>query len=154
MPIYFIQAGDGGPVKIGVASDVQRRLSAFRTASAESLFLRALYEGDREAERRLHGRFANQRVAREWFAASVLAEEIDLPALPLPTKGKPAVTALDRAIKAAGSATRLAAILGVHKSTISDWKSGGVPAERAVQVERATGVPRALLRPDNFEANP
>lgn len=61
-------------------------------------------------------------------------------------------TPLERAIKAAGSATRLAALLGVHKSTITDWKQGGVPAERAVQIERATGVPRAQLRPDIFEA--
>lgn len=60
--------------------------------------------------------------------------------------------ALERAIKAAGSATRLAALLGVHKSTISDWRTGGVPAERAVRIEQATGIPRAQLRPDLFEA--
>jgi DNA-binding transcriptional regulator YdaS (Cro superfamily) len=58
--------------------------------------------------------------------------------------------ALDRAIRVAGSATRLAELLGVHKSTISDWRKARVPADRACAVEAATGVTRAELRPDLF----
>jgi DNA-binding transcriptional regulator YdaS (Cro superfamily) len=58
--------------------------------------------------------------------------------------------ALDRAIRVAGSATRLADLLGVHKSTISDWKRSGIPAWRVVSIERATGVPRAELCPELF----
>lgn len=61
--------------------------------------------------------------------------------------------ALDRAIKAAGSATRLAELVGVHKSTVSDWRASRVPAERAIAIEAATGIPRADLRPDLFAAS-
>ena len=46
MPVYFIQRGDDGPVKIGVAKDVARRLTFLRTSSAENLTVRAIYAGD------------------------------------------------------------------------------------------------------------
>lgn len=40
----------------------------------------------------------------------------------------------------------VAASLGLNKATISRWKK--VPPERVVDVERATGIPRHVLRPD------
>ena len=36
--------------------------------------------------------------------------------------------------------------LGLNKATISRWKK--VPPERVVDVEKATGIPRHVLRPD------
>lgn len=30
------------------------------------------------------------------------------------------------------------------------WSRAGVPADRAVQIEEATGIPRSVLRPDLF----
>ncbi|MEX6663189.1 transcriptional regulator [Pseudomonas sp. W2-17] len=59
-------------------------------------------------------------------------------------------TALERAILAAGSAKALARTLGVTPMTVSHWKVRGVPAERAVMIERATGVSRQDLRPDLY----
>ena len=44
----------------------------------------------------------------------------------------------------------LARTLGVNKSTITRWASGRVPAERVLDVERITGVPRHALRPDLY----
>jgi DNA-binding transcriptional regulator YdaS (Cro superfamily) len=43
------------------------------------------------------------------------------------------------------------AALGVNKSTVLRWEANGVPAERVVEIERVTGIPRAQLRPDLFE---
>lgn len=60
-------------------------------------------------------------------------------------------TALDRAIAAAGSQQKLAAQIGVTQQAVSIWqRSGRVPAEAAVKVEAATGIPRADIRPDIF----
>lgn len=46
----------------------------------------------------------------------------------------------------------LARAIGVNKSTITRWAAGRVPAERVLDVERVTGVPRHELRPDLYPA--
>lgn len=60
--------------------------------------------------------------------------------------------ALQRAKKVVNGSTRLAAELGgrITPQAISQWKQ--VPAERVLDVERATGVPRHELRPDIYPA--
>ena len=49
-----------------------------------------------------------------------------------------------------GFAAKIAADL--NKSTVSRWERQGVPAERVIDIERATGIPRERLRPDLYEA--
>jgi DNA-binding transcriptional regulator YdaS (Cro superfamily) len=39
---------------------------------------------------------------------------------------------------------------GVNKSTVLRWEEERVPAERVLDVERETGVPRHELRPDLY----
>jgi len=39
---------------------------------------------------------------------------------------------------------------GVNKSTVLRWEEGQVTAERAVEIEAITGIPRQKLRPDIF----
>ena len=41
--------------------------------------------------------------------------------------------------------------IGVHKTTILRWEEGRIPAERMVEIERVTGLPRRKLRPDLFQ---
>jgi len=53
---------------------------------------------------------------------------------------------LSRAIKAAGGPSALARKLGIKPQAVSQWKN--VPAERVVEIEAATGIPRHELRPD------
>lgn len=55
---------------------------------------------------------------------------------------------VSRAIAAAGSATALAKALGINSQAVSQWKR--VPAERVLDVERITGVPRHELRADLY----
>jgi hypothetical protein len=38
-----------------------------------------------------------------------------------------------------------------NKSTILKWEREGVPLERCLEVEEATGISRYLLRPDVFD---
>lgn len=59
--------------------------------------------------------------------------------------------ALQIAIDVAGSSISLARLIGVTPQAISQWTR--VPAERVLQVENATGVPREALRPDIYPPN-
>lgn len=52
------------------------------------------------------------------------------------------------AIAGAGGVSALARQLGLSQPSVSRWRR--VPAERVVEVEAASGVPRELLRPDLF----
>lgn len=55
---------------------------------------------------------------------------------------------LEAAIRAAGSMSALAQSLGITVQSVAQWRA--VPLERVVEVERATGVSRVVLRPDFF----
>ena len=60
-------------------------------------------------------------------------------------------TGLDEAIRAAGGITELARRIGISQPSVSNWSR--VPAERVLSVEAATGVARAILRPDLYGEN-
>jgi DNA-binding transcriptional regulator YdaS (Cro superfamily) len=57
--------------------------------------------------------------------------------------------AMDRAIQAIGSKSAMARLLGVSRQAIGNWR-GKVPASHCRVVEKATGIPRAELRPDIY----
>lgn len=42
----------------------------------------------------------------------------------------------------------LARLMNVDKATITRWSQKGIPAERAPEIERRTGIGRHELRPD------
>jgi hypothetical protein len=68
MPVYFIRAGEDGPVKIGHARDPRRRLAMLQTGNAAPLAIIRLVEGGREEEAAAHAQFAVARLSGEWFA--------------------------------------------------------------------------------------
>lgn len=55
---------------------------------------------------------------------------------------------LQEAIEAAGGISELARRLGISQPSVSNWER--VPAERVLNVEALTGIPRFRLRPDLF----
>ena len=56
------------------------------------------------------------------------------------------MTGIRQACYAAGSQAKLADLLGCSQQNVSSWlRRGYVPAERVVEIEQVTGVPRALL---------
>jgi hypothetical protein len=67
MTVYFIRAGEGGPVKIGVAGDVASRLAEFQTAHFQTLHIIREMDGDTLAEREMHRRFKHRHIRGEWF---------------------------------------------------------------------------------------
>jgi len=58
---------------------------------------------------------------------------------------------LEEAIRVAGGVGALARKIGISQPSVSNWER--VPAERVVSVEAATGVSRAVLRPDLYVAS-
>lgn len=72
--VYFVQSGTGGPIKIGFTRKVGERIWGMQTGNPEELKLLlvlALYEdADMDMERRLHKRFAKDRIRNEWFKPS------------------------------------------------------------------------------------
>lgn len=85
MSVYFIQAAENGPVKIGVADDPVKRITALQTAHHENLRLIRLLDGDSELEKVLHRRFSDIHVRGEWFrfTPELLSDELGVD-LPLP----------------------------------------------------------------------
>lgn len=67
LTIYVVRAGEA--LKIGITSDISRRLKALRNASAHAVELLASFPGNRWMEEELHQRFATHRLRGEWFAA-------------------------------------------------------------------------------------
>ena len=64
-------------------------------------------------------------------------------------KSKPSDQAAIRAIAVLGLGP-LSRRLGISKQAVSQWQWKGVPPERVLAVETATGIPREELRPDIF----
>jgi hypothetical protein len=67
MSVYFIQAVGGGPIKIGHAKSVTKRLSTLQTGSGVQL--RVLHEirGGAIEEQGFHGALRQHRIKGEWF---------------------------------------------------------------------------------------
>lgn len=86
MPVYVIQAGEGGPVKIGFSTNVLRRIENMQVASAAPLRLVVLLDGSQEAEREIHARMSHHRLRGEWFSPAVLSETFGLASLPVPVR--------------------------------------------------------------------
>lgn len=56
---------------------------------------------------------------------------------------------LEAALKRIGGPTKLAKLLGIGPSAVTQWRR--VPAERVPELARLTNIPRHELRPDLWE---
>lgn len=75
--VYFIQSEHGGPIKIGRADDLAKRLLGLQTSRPDKLVVLAAFPGTVADERRLHDRFGAFRERGEWFSpAPDLMDEI------------------------------------------------------------------------------
>jgi hypothetical protein len=62
--VYFVQAIDGGPVKIGYSEDVTTRVKQLESHYGRPLTVLHVMDGDREAEKAIHRRFDHLRIRR------------------------------------------------------------------------------------------
>lgn len=68
MPVYFIQQGEDGPVKIGYGEDPKIRLGQLQIGNPEPLRIIRVLDAGQEAEAFLHRKFKRQRLRGEWFS--------------------------------------------------------------------------------------
>lgn len=68
--IYFLQQGDGGPIKIGYTTDLLARIDTLQTGSPYELKLILCFRGFTQTERELHAKFRKDRMRGEWFSPS------------------------------------------------------------------------------------
>ena len=70
--IYFIRAGDDGPIKIGKAQNPEARRKNLQTGNHERLSLIEEIPGDQEREDSIHNdlRSHQYRPRSEWFSAT------------------------------------------------------------------------------------
>ena len=89
MPVYFIRAGEAGPVKIGWAADVGDRCRQLQTGYPQPLQVIRVVDGTRALERWLHDRYAGLRLLGEWFQFSADMLAVTLPDLNVPPPKRP-----------------------------------------------------------------
>ena len=65
--VYFIQAGEGGPIKIGVTHNIKARLDGLQTANPFKLKVLAYFQCHATVEKELHLAFFDIRLEGEWF---------------------------------------------------------------------------------------
>jgi hypothetical protein len=69
--VYFIQAGEDGPIKIGTTTGwAETRMAAMQTGCPQKLRFLCYVPGGPDVEARLHGRFSSYRLQGEWFDPS------------------------------------------------------------------------------------
>jgi hypothetical protein len=66
--MYAIQAGDDGPVKLGVSRNPQKRIETLQVANAAELRFLGVWQVLAPEEKQMHGEFADLRIRGEWFA--------------------------------------------------------------------------------------
>lgn len=72
MSVYLVRAGEHGPVKIGYAENVARRMIKMQADNHVRLILLRELTGGKAEEAVLHLRFADLRLHGEWFGFSRL----------------------------------------------------------------------------------
>ena len=82
MYVYFIQAGRKGAIKIGVARNIDRRIDCMQTGNPFKLRLLAAIPCQSrtqalDLERKIHERFARQRVRGEWFQNNIRMTRVE-----------------------------------------------------------------------------
>lgn len=92
--MYFIRAGDKGPIKIGSSNTPLNRLRELQTGHSEDLhLLGVILAGSSVEEKLLHKKFQYLRQRGEWFIpAEPLLEFIEMNAIDLP---RPDITDVD-----------------------------------------------------------
>jgi hypothetical protein len=65
--VYFVQAGEGGPIKIGFAANAKLRIDKIRVDCPDELIVLGVIDGGPGDESWLHGYFAEHKKRGEWF---------------------------------------------------------------------------------------
>ena len=68
--VYFIQAGDNGPIKIGTSSVPEMHIDRLQQGNHEELRLIAVIPGDRSLAEKVRTDLKASELGRKWFHAT------------------------------------------------------------------------------------
>jgi len=68
--VYFVQSRLGGPIKIGLTTELSQRLKQLQNESPIPLQIVGALRGDEKVEAAIHERFRKLRLHGEWFEPS------------------------------------------------------------------------------------
>lgn len=152
MPVYFIRAGEDGPVKIGKSVDAESRLRALQTSHYETLILMRVVKGDCLVESWYHKKYEDKRIRGEWFSfdESMLHSEY------VPQTDEPLINADSTTdqmkfcvgtsrlfVRSSGySQKKMAEHFDVSEGTLSKWLSGKcpIPMKAVIPLAQFMGV--------------
>lgn len=137
MAVYFIRAGENGPVKIGYAADVASRMAFMQSGNHTRLVLLREIEGDTRTERALHKRFVEYKIDREWFNFCPDMLTVDAESL---AKNECVASPHARAVDELGGAIALGKLLNVKADTIRRWRlNGKIPSQYWPSIQAVSG---------------
>jgi DNA-binding transcriptional regulator YdaS (Cro superfamily) len=166
MNLYIIQCDNF--IKIGIARNLNSRLSSMQSGNPKELVLKAFFETGlaKKAEKKAHAKLSKYRVTGEWFDCSfedarkavllaineVNQEREEMVRISesfvIETRNGETLTDamrrqsaenLNKAVEYFGSQKNLAIATGATKQTVNNWiKRGKISATAAIEVERLT----------------
>lgn len=129
MPVYMIQAGEAGPVKIGFSVNAQDRLRQMQVGHWHELKLIRCVAAERIDEGIIQRRFRHLHIRNEWFAfhADMIGEigYRDLPLAPVERRSNPA--RFDAIVAAFGGLKVIGQITGDRSHAACQWRHAGIP---------------------------
>jgi len=154
--VYFIQAETGGPIKIGTALDVSKRIAMLQTGNPEQLVVLHTFPGQRDLESALHATLREHRIRGEWFADCPEVRRV-MQSTPIALKA-PSLDTFSEIIRSLGGTTSVARALNNPVSTVNTWSlRDSIPGWRfiaVVELAEKLGVPLTLERLIELAARP
>lgn len=153
--VYFLHDAANKSIKIGwTAGDPLKRLYHCQIGNPNTLKLIGFVEGERVQEQEWHDRFGFYHLRGEWFREvenlmEAIAEYSIMPAeqSTYDENWHPLRKYRD---KHKISQAKLASLIGVQDAAVCKWEKGKVSVNKVLEVERVTGIPRYILRPDIY----
>lgn len=148
--IYFVQAGENGPIKIGYCRDLKARLHGIQTGCPERLSVLGVMGGTRDTETEFHQRFAKHIRHGEWFnPAEEIIEFTNQLAKDLPSE--PAQKRRILAVDPPNLIEVMAIEIGVPSDTIRKWRQRGIPHYRREELRDYAAKQNRILTRDHFD---
>jgi hypothetical protein len=159
--IYMIQAGENGPVKIGVTDNLESRLCKMQVDNAAPLKVLRLLAGGFAQEAELHIRFSDINIRGEWFSFSrLMLGNLEMEDIPFTAPATEPIEFIRESqeripvsilIERAGGCALIGRSMGMSHSAVLGWRiTDTVPVLRVRALSKMARVSAHLIRPDIY----
>lgn len=149
MAVYFIRAGEDGPVKIGHAVRPRERRNVVQSYHWMPLQIIRLIKGGLSTEAEMHKIFAANRIRGEWFHfhPDMLTVGEEAVGEYVPPSSQPLVKQI---IAKAGGFSAVALRCGTSWQAVARWQS--IPPQHFALLSELTGIPVLEMVPQRKAA--